>query len=228
VPRIEKDRLVVILELGTAVPELAKLLKKVQPAARNVSMNNLKQITLAIHNYADAFGRFPTDIKSKEGKLLLSWRVALLPFVEQTNLYQQFKLDEPWDSANNKKLIEQMPKIFLSPKQGMQLKDRTTYLAPLGKGLIWDGPMGIRFQDITDGTSNTILLVESSDDHAVVWTKPDDIVIDMNNPAKGLIGHWGDGFLAAMADGSVRFVEKGYSGIWAMFTKDGGEVLPEK
>jgi hypothetical protein len=227
-PKLEKDRVVVFVDLGASLPELAKLIKGVQPAARTQSMNNLKQIGLALHNYADVYGHFPTDIKSKNGKPLLSWRVAILPYIEQTNLYNEFKQEEPWDGEHNMKLIGRMPKIFLSPKQGSKLKDRTTYLAPLGKGLMWDDPNGVKFKDVLDGTSNTILLVESDDEHATTWSKPDDIVIDMHSPAKGLTGHWEDGFLVLIADGSAQFVERTYSGIWAMFTKAGGEVLPEK
>jgi hypothetical protein len=228
-PRVEKDRLVVTRALGTEIPELAQLLAKIQPAARAMSSNNLKQLGLACHNFASTYGdRLPTDIRDKNGKALLSWRVAILPYIEQLELYQKFKLDEPWDSDHNKPLIEKMPKIFMAPKQNSELKTRTTYLAPLGKGLMWDDPKGVRFQDITDGTSNTILLVEGNDDSAVIWTKPEDLAIDMKNPTKGLMGHYGDGFLALMGDGSVRFIAKDYTGIWAAFTRAGGEVLPDK
>ncbi len=227
-PRVEKDQLVISHELAAVLPEVAKMVKEAQPEGRSISSNNLKQLGLAMHNYLDANGRFPTDIKSTDGKPLLSWRVAILPYVEQSDLYQEFKLDEPWDSEHNKTLIARMPKIYRSPRQGDELKDRTTYLAPLGNGLMWDDPKGVRIADVTDGTSCTILLVESDDEHAVVWSKPDDIVIDKKNPTKGLLGHWDDGFLTLWADASVRFVSKNYSAIWAMFTKAGGEALPEK
>jgi hypothetical protein len=228
-PKLEKDRVVFATELGAAVPELLGMIKEIQPAARSLSSNNLKQLGIACHNYASAYGdRLPANITDKDGKPLLSWRVAILPYIEQGDLYQKFKLDEPWDSEHNKKLIPLMPKTLHSPKQAEALKDRTTYLAPLGKGLMWDDPKGVRFQDVPDGTSNTILLVEAGDESAVIWTKPDDLKIDMKEPTKGLLGHYGNGFLAAMADGSVRLVDKDYSSIWSMFTRDGGEVLPEK
>src|SRR5207249_2796575 len=79
---------------------------------RTVSQNNLKQIGLAMHNYHDTYRHFPPQaLTDKNGKPLLSWRVAVLPFIEQDNLYRQFKLDEPWDSEHNRKLLERMPKL---------------------------------------------------------------------------------------------------------------------
>jgi hypothetical protein len=197
------------------------------PAERMRSANNLKQLMLALHNYHDTYGHFPTDIRDKDGKPLLSWRVQILPFVEQEQLYKQFKLDEPWDSPNNKPLTDRMPKMLRSPRQAATLKDRTTYLAPLGKGLMWDAPNGLKITEITDGTSNTIALVEADDDRAVIWSKPEDITIDPKNPATGLLGHYVDGFQAAMADGSVRFFKKGIDPmvLWAAFTRAGGEAV---
>jgi hypothetical protein len=197
------------------------------PAERVRSVNNLKQLLVALHNYHDTYGHFPTDITDKAGKPLLSWRVQILPYVEADELHKQFKLDEPWDSEHNKKLVAKMPKVFRSPRQAAALKDRTTYLAPLGKGLMWDEPKGLKIGQIADGTSNTIALVEADDDRAVVWSKPEDITIDPKNPATGLLGHYGDGFQAAMADGSVRYFKKGIdpTNLWALFTRAGGEVV---
>jgi Protein of unknown function (DUF1559) len=222
----EGSRLTIEWELATTLLEAIKL-PEGPPADRARSTNNLKQLVLAMHNYHDAYGRFPTDIRDKDGKPLLSWRVKILPFIEQEQLYKQFKLDEPWDSPNNKKLIDKMPKTFHSPRQAAGLKDKTTYLAPLGKGFIWEDPKGIKIFEISDGTSNTIALVEAEDERAVIWSKPEDISIDMKNPVSGLLGHYTEGFHAAMADGSVQFIKKSVDArtLWALFTKDGGEVV---
>jgi hypothetical protein len=76
------------------------------------SQNNVKQIALAFHNYESTFAFFPQDVKDKNGKPLLSWRVQILPYIEEDALWKQFKMDEPWDSDTNKKLIEKMPKVF--------------------------------------------------------------------------------------------------------------------
>ena len=79
-------------------------------------MNNLKQIALAMHNYEATYGHFPHDITDKDGKPILSWRVAILPFIEQDNLYKQFKLDEPWDSREQLKWSQVAIKLYMSPQ----------------------------------------------------------------------------------------------------------------
>ena len=79
------------------------------------STNNLKQIGLALHNFRSANDHFPADIRGKDGKPLLSWRVAILPFIEQQALFNEFHLDEPWDSTHNKTLIEHMPATSRCP-----------------------------------------------------------------------------------------------------------------
>jgi hypothetical protein len=199
-------------------------------AARAQSTNNVKQIGIAFHNYHDTVGRFPAQaICDKQGKPLLSWRVAILPYVEQEALYKEFKLDEPWDSEHNKKLIARMPKTYASPAS-KKLDGHTTYLVPVGKETVFTGdPKGLKINDITDGTSNTIFLVEANDDSAVIWTKPDDLVVDPKDPLKGLIGHYPQGFVAGFADGSVRFISKSVDlkNLWAMFTRNGGETISE-
>jgi hypothetical protein len=213
-------------EIATTLLEAIKL-PEVAPADRVRSMNNMKQLMLALHNYHDAVGHFPTDIRDKDGNPLLSWRVQILPYIEQDNLYRQFRMNERWDSEHNKKLIAQMPKVFRSPRQADAIKNKTTYLAPLGKGSMWDEPKGLKIFQITDGLSNTIGLVEADDDRAVTWSKPEDITIDPKNPMAGLLGHYTEGFHVALADGSVRFIKKTIDPktLWHLFTRDGGEVM---
>src|SRR5262249_9824867 len=105
--------------------------------ARRQSINNLKEIALGMHNYHDTFGFFPASaIYSKAGKPLLSWRVALLPFLNQDNLYKQFHLDEPWDSEHNKKLLDKMPDIFRVP--GQKDKNGTFYQVFVGEGTMFE------------------------------------------------------------------------------------------
>ena len=150
-----------------------------EASRRAQSPNNLKQIALSLHNYHDAFGAFPAGYNADaDGKPLLSWRVHMLPFIEQAQLYEQFHLDEPWDSPHNKALIEQMPAVYRSPnstgKPGM-----SNYLGVSGADGVFVRPqpgqkLGTQFAQITDGTSNTIMTVEVPDESAVIWTKPGD------------------------------------------------------
>ena len=106
----------------------------------------------------------------------MSWRVALLPYLEQGDLYNKFKLDEPWDSPNNKPLLKEMPQVFLCPDLTKAEPFTTTYRGFSGSGSMFETDRSISFADVTDGTSNTIAVAESKD--AVPWTKPDDLPFD--------------------------------------------------
>ncbi len=167
------------------------------------SENNLKQIVLAFHNYNDTYGFLPTNQLSKDQKPLLSWRVQILPFIEETPLYMKFKLDEPWDSEHNKNLIGKMPKLF-APVRGKANPGMTYYQAFTGsKG--WLKPGAVIPAAFPDGTSNTFACAEAA--KPVIWTKPDDLVFDGKTLPK-LGGLFNGRFHAAMADGSVRRFRK--------------------
>jgi hypothetical protein len=230
-PKVEGDQLTIAADESNPAfaAEITSGLGKMRQAAdRDQSFNNLKQIGLASHNFLSVNNTFPADIKSKDGKPLLSWRVAILPYIEEGELYKQFHQDEPWDSEHNKKLIEKMPKIYRTPAQKVG-GGKTCYLAPTGMvDKVHVGVLGSRIQDITDGTSNTIMYVETNDEAAVEWTKPADLTVDSKEPFKGLIGHYeGRGFPAGLADGSVRFIAKSIDSVVliGLFTRDGGEVI---
>jgi hypothetical protein len=187
------------------------MLRSAQAAhRRSATSNNLKQLGLALHGYHDVTSHFPVRVRAdKEGKKLLSWRVLLLPYLGQQKLYDQFHLDEPWDSPHNRALIEKMPAVFASPNLPAELRSqgKTTYLAPVAEGTILGGEQPALFRDISDGTSNTILLVEAHPSSAVVWTRPDDLPVDLEAPLRGLAGQKPDnGFNVVLADGSLRFI----------------------
>jgi hypothetical protein len=191
--------------------------------------NDLMQLALAILNYESTNSRFPpAAIRDKDGKPLLSWRVAMLPFLEQEALYRQFKLDEPWDSEHNKKLIAQMPEVFRGPNKKLNREFKTPYSVPIGSETIFppDGKK-ITMASVLDGTSNTILIVEANDDSAVVWTKPDDLSVDLKKPLHGLERSGQDFVLVAMADGSVRRIHYTVAAptLAAAFTRSGGEII---
>ncbi len=178
-------------------------------ARRAASSNNLKHIALAMHNYHNVHRRFPSRANfDKDGKPLLSWRVQILPYIEENNLYKQFHLDEPWDSDHNKKLIPLMPTVYRNPSSPAE-QGKTDYLVPTGKGSIFEKQRSARIRDIPDGTSNTIMVVEVDPDRAVTWTKPEDLKYDETNPMAGLGKAHPGGFSAAFADGSVKFISSG-------------------
>ena len=92
------------------------------------SSNNLKQIGVALHNYHGVYKTLPPPAKTADGKPLLSWRVLILPFLEDDdNLYAQFKLDEPWDSPHNIKLLTKMPEVYAHPADPEAAKKGLTY-----------------------------------------------------------------------------------------------------
>ncbi len=197
-----------------------------EAARRSQCVNNMKQIGLAMHNHHSANNAFPQAVRDKDGKPLLSWRVAILPYLEQQELYNKFHLDEPWDSEHNKALIKEMPATYHCPDRVKPEPFTTTYRGYVGKGALFDEDADTSLVSVTDGTSNTIMVVEAKD--AVVWTKPDDIKFDPE--AKGLQGadspHPG-GFNTLFSDGSVRFIKKSINElVWrALITKAGGEVI---
>ena len=198
---------------------------------RMESSNNLKQFALAMHSFHSVHSRFPSPVgvaeDDKEAKPLLSWRVHILPYLEQQNLYDSFKLDEPWDSEHNKRLIEKMPKIFAAPGAKSAEEYKTVYLLPRGEGTGFSDNKPVSIAQIRDGTSNTIMIVEASNDDAVIWTKPDDKVIDAMEPIAGLVGLRQDGFICAFFDGSVHFMKKDIDKktLQALFTRSGGEAV---
>ena len=186
---------------GMMLPAVQKVR---EAATRTQSSNNLKQIGLAMHGYHDTYGHLPpAALVDKKGKKLLSWRVQILPFIEADNLYKQFKLDEPWDSEHNKKLIPLMPKIYADPRLPAA-PGQTYYKGFVGKDAGFDPIRGLKFADFTDGLSNTLMVVAAGD--PVVWTKPDDIEFDADKPLPALWKPFGN-VMAAFFDGSVRYLD---------------------
>ncbi len=223
--------------IGASAPvAVAMLLPAVnasrEAARRARSMNHLKQIAIAMHNYHDTHGAFPAGYSADaDGKPLLSWRVHILPFLEESELYEEFHLDEPWDSEHNKELIAEMPEVFRSPNSTAQ-PGRSNYLGVGGRDGVFVRPqpgkrLGTEIRQIVDGASNTIMAVEVPDASAVIWTRPGDFAADEQQPTKGLLGLRPGGFLAGLADGSVQFVSETIDAdaLKAMFTKSGGEVV---
>jgi hypothetical protein len=208
-------------------------------AERGQSQENLKHLGLAIHNYANAgvdmtelvisgTGAKGKPIKSLDEKPLLSWRVALLPYLEQDDLYKQFRLNEPWDSEHNKKLIAKMPKIFAPTNNVKAPEGHTFYQMVIGPKAMRPG---FTIATIPDGSSNTIAVVEAA--NPVVWTKPEDIFIPGEELPKNLKKRFGglskDGhFNVLLFDGSIRWVDSKQVSertLWNAIQPDDGNPL---
>lgn len=179
---------------------------------RLAAEENMKQIVFALHNYHDQYLTLPGGYADKTGKPGLSWRVAILPFLEQDNLFKSFKLDEPWDSEANAKLIPLMPKLFAPPGQNTRGYTFTrgfigagTWL-PLRTGTPGQALAGVSFAQISDGTSNTILVADAAD--AVIWTRPEEIAFTPGTAPK-VGGVFESGTVVGLADGAVKFLPKG-------------------
>lgn len=216
-----------VMFASVAAGMLLPAVQKVREAAsRAQGMNNLKQMALAMHNFHAAFGHLPAAaITDKAGKPLLSWRVAILPFVEQETLYREFKLDQPWDSPHNIQLLKKMPKIYQRVGVSRDGDTETYYRVFTGPQAPFDLRKRRRFADFTDGTSNTMLIVEAA--QPVPWTKPDELVYDPQKPVPALARFSPAGTIVCLADGSVRTlpptVDEGL--LRALITHAGGEVV---
>jgi hypothetical protein len=228
--RVENDEIVLNVDLAK-LPPGENIFRQVTDSAlmavnRREAMRKFKQVGILMHNHYDVHKKFPdTAIKSADGKPLLSWRVQLLPLLGQESLYKEFRLDEPWDSEHNRKLIERMPDVYrlttgLPP-------GKTLVQLPVGATTAWPEGRGLAIREFTDGTSNTILAVETDDEHAVVWTQPIDLAFDPANPTAGLGSHFGEGFLTLSADGAGHFIPRDVKPdtLRALFTPAGREPV---
>jgi hypothetical protein len=201
-------------------------------ARRTQSTNNLKQLGIAFHNYHDMYKRLPAASSTRyydkatqawrESEHPHSWRVAILPFLEQQALYDQYKFDEPWNSEANLKVMEQMPPFYRDPSDTGG-KHNASYFALTGPETLFPADKEVKLEQVTDGLSFTLLFVEAKRD--IPWTKPEDIPYAKEAAVPELGGHYPGRVIAAFADGSVRTLE--YPGnldeLRKMITPAGGE-----
>ena len=215
---------IVLAPLAVSVT-LPAIIAARKAARRNQGLNNMKQIALSFHNYADRNRKFPSNIYDDEGKALLSWRVRLLPYLEQQALYEQFHLDEPWDSAHNRPLADVVVEIFSSPENPAK-NGKTRYLALAGEETIFRGSKKMTFAGVRDGSSNTIMFVEAAPQEAVAWTRPKDIEFDAKRPFNGLKSLDGQ-FAVTFVDAHSRWLslDIGEDTMRALATRNGGEII---
>lgn len=206
--------------VGILIGMMLPAVQQVREAARRTTAaNSLRQLQLSQLNYEDANNKYPgAGINSGEEGAGLSWRVHILPYLEEQALYQRFNLNEPWDSEHNKALIPLMPEHFVS--LGRNAEDipegHTVFLRPIGNGAFPDPAAepytAVTTQSVTDGTAQSISLLEANPEMAQIWTKPDaDYAFDPANPAAGIGSYRISGFNAVMMDGSVQFISNSTS-----------------
>jgi hypothetical protein len=198
-PERNGKRLLYTASPGEGIMSQAVLLGMLAPAIsgvrragprRNVARmgvaNQMKQLGLAMHNYHSAYRKLPDAVnRDAAGKPLLSWRVHVLPFIEEQALYQEFHLDEPWDSEHNIKLLPRMPQLFEHASFNVA-EGKTVFQVPVGEEVMFSTDQKRSFRDITDGLSNTIMIVQSNAESAVEWSKPSDVSFDLDSPAESL------------------------------------------
>ncbi len=152
-------------------------------AARRVQCrNNLRNLSLALHNYHDIYGQFPpASVPDQDGKPMHSWRVLILPFIEEQLLYEQYAFDEPWDGPNNRRLLSQIPYMYRCPsdiRTERHISEWTSYVAVVDGQAAWPGSTSAKFSDFTAGTAQTVLVLEDQSQE-IPWMEPRDLVTSL-------------------------------------------------
>lgn len=172
-------------------------------------LHNLKQIGLALHNYHDTYGSFPPAyVADEHGQPMHSWRVLLLPWLDEKKLYESYHFDEPWNSEANRSLTERTPAPFACPSTHRHERyGRTSYMAIVGRDTLWPGTTSRQIADVTDGIDSTLAVIEVPD-RDVLWTEPRDITFDdavnlfADVPTRNAEGAY-QNYNMLLADGSV-------------------------
>ena len=178
--------------------------------------NNLKQIVLALHDYHDVYGSLPpTYIADKNGRPMHSWRVLILPFIEQKPLYAKYRFDEPWDGPNNSKLAATIMKAYSCPaehsQKGSAASLETDYVAIVGDHTAWQGEKALDFTAFQDGTSKVLMVVEVHNS-GIHWMEPRDLHVSQMAPTvnpkhgQGISSAHPGGAQVGLADGAIRFL----------------------
>ena len=193
-------------------------------AAARRTVENLTRIGQAFEAYAKDKGVYPAraTFSAADRSPLLSWRVALLPYLGYEELYAQFRLDEPWNSRHNHALLAKIPAVYQSPER---FDERTNYLVPVGGSSVFDSRRGIAPRHIEDGAGNCVLAIEVDEAVAVPWTEPREYDLDLRAPTKSL-GSLRNGSLFVVWGGGEMgrvSVTAPQQSLKAMFTADGGE-----
>ena len=190
-------------------------------AIRVLGQNEMKQVAIAINNMSIFENSLPSGaICDPSGKPLLSWRVAILPFIDQDNLYKQFHLNEPWDSQHNKQLLNSMPKVY-----GSEAGGHTAMRAFVGPGCAMELNRKVKLSELTDGTSTTAMVAEAGE--TVEWTRPEELFIGQGLPFPSLGVGTQTTVNVLFVDGSIKRVPRNYTPQqWIpLITRAGGEMV---
>lgn len=172
-------------------------------SAREQSRRHAHSIGLAMHNYFRQHGSLAPAVIVGPNGVKHSWRVAILPQLGYTDLYNKYNFDEPWDSDGNKKLLNMIPDVYRAADAEKDSSD-ASWFAVVGEGTAFDSDEGHRFEDFTDGTSNTLLVVESK--LSIPWSQPKDIEYSEKKPLPKLGGIHKGGFMSVFVDGAPHFI----------------------
>jgi prepilin-type processing-associated H-X9-DG protein len=181
---------------------------------RNQCSNNLRQICLALHAYHQRYGSFPPAyVADASGKPLYSWRLLILPQLDNDNLFRQIRSDEAWDGPNNAKVTKTPMAVFACPSDIHSPKPSpapTSYIAVVGPHTAWSDATPRKLSDFKN-PSHTILVIEIANSR-IQWTEPRDLYIGQMpmavNPkiGQGISSDHPGGVNAVFADGSVHFI----------------------
>lgn len=178
------------------------------------SQYKLREVHEAIEKYTKEKGTFPLrEIQSDDGESLLSWRVALLPYLGYESLYNKFHLNEPWDSPHNSMLVKEMPSIYRNSEKALS-EGYTTFVAPYGatdakRKTVWDiVPRGL--SEISEEEQGSILLVEVNGEAAVPWSSPDDFNVSLQD-LRTVLRDPPEGNGVVFLDGSTDYISNAIS-----------------
>jgi hypothetical protein len=189
---------------------------------------------LAVANYHETYGCFPPAyVADRDGKRMHSWRVLILPFLAQQELYNAYNFDEPWDGPNNRKLADKVGRIYLRSGLESDQVHTTSFVAAVGPETAWKGSEPMTYKDLGDGAHSTLMVVEVPDG-TFRWMEPRDLRFDWmsyrinDGSGRGLGSRLG-GARVVSADGTVRTLPDDFDPVRlrAMLTANGGEAIDE-
>lgn len=211
---------------GILVGLLLPAVHAARESARRMSCsNNLKEIALALHNYESDYKMFPPAYTvDANGRPLHSWRTLILPYLGESNLYNSIDLTKPWDDPINQRANDVVIRAYSCPSTRGANRTLTCYQTISDPASVFPGSTQTRIGGITDGTSNTLMVVESAEVDAVPWMKPQDLPFaNFLNPTS--VTHHTGGANVALCDGSIQFISKTINpaNLRSMMTRAGGD-----